>query len=51
MRIPTFRLFQDGYRRLRRQLLQRASCAAMRRDNEPLIPTMTDKSSYQRGAT
>ncbi len=51
MQIPAFPLFQDGYRRLRRQLLPRALHAAVHRDNEPLIPTMLDKSRFQRGAT
>jgi hypothetical protein len=51
MQIPAFLLFQEGYRRLRRELLPRASRAAVRHDHEPLIPTMLDKSQFQRGAT
>jgi hypothetical protein len=51
MQIPAFPLFQDSYRQLRHELLPRASrAAAMRCGNEPLISTMTDKGSHQRGA-
>jgi hypothetical protein len=47
MQIPAVPLFQDAHRH---ELLPRASCAAVRHDHEPLIPTRTDKSQFQRGA-